>query len=169
MTDRITIKLQLTGKSRLILNFMAFCKNDWHIEIIFFDEIFFAHMYNKLSLFLIIILSLHYNVRFPLLHNVYDSNQAFVFKSGKRKFHFTLGSIIKNFLKPVSFMVIFSILRWMLGFNPLRKRGQSHFAKLTKRHSLHAALQGIYRLTAMLKQMSFEVLQHTTNRPYLIN
>ena len=32
-------------------DFMVFCKNDWHIETIFFDEEFNADMYNKLSLF----------------------------------------------------------------------------------------------------------------------
>lgn len=32
-------------------DFMVFCKNDWHIETIFFDEEFFAGMLNKLSVF----------------------------------------------------------------------------------------------------------------------
>lgn len=60
-------------------------------------KIFFADMYNKLSLFLIIILSLHYNVRFPLLHNVYDSNQAFVFKNGKKKIPLYTGQYNQEF------------------------------------------------------------------------
>lgn len=41
-------------------DFMVFCKNDWYIEIIYFDEEFFVDMYNKLILF-------YYNYYFLLL------------------------------------------------------------------------------------------------------
>ena len=41
-------------------DFMVFCKNDWHIETLYFDEEFFADMYNKLNLF-------YYNCYLPLI------------------------------------------------------------------------------------------------------
>ena len=48
-------------------DFMVFCKNDWHIETIFFDEEFFADMYNKLSLFFITTFSLPYKCQAPFV------------------------------------------------------------------------------------------------------
>ena len=48
-------------------DFIVFCKNDWNIETIFFDEEFFADMYNKLSLFFITTFSLPYKWQAPFV------------------------------------------------------------------------------------------------------
>ena len=53
-------------------DFMVFCKTDWHIETIFFDEEFLLTCIASWIYLFIIIFSLHYNVWLPLLHNVYD-------------------------------------------------------------------------------------------------